>query len=140
MDKLVYKDAEVADIDQILQLWRRFWEPQAYERNLEAKITDEPDLVIIAESGGHIVGTVIGGFDGWWAWVYRLAVQPKFQRKGVATHLIEIIHQRLASRGADAVGGIVSPSKESVRGFLSANGYACRPYEVWSKAFHEEEA
>jgi len=36
-------------------------------------------VVLFAEEEGHIVGTVIGGFDGWRGNIYRLAVHPEHQ-------------------------------------------------------------
>ncbi len=98
MSEITYRNATVEHIPQMLKLWREFWPPQRNEHNLERKIQKDPDLVCVAESDGRIIGTIIGGFDEWWAWIYRVAVHPEHQRKGVASHLFSEIHQRLAAR------------------------------------------
>jgi ribosomal protein S18 acetylase RimI-like enzyme len=111
---------------------REFWRPQSYERNLQRKVRDEPEHVIVAEYNHRIVGTVIGGFDGWWAWVYRVAVHPQYQHRGIASRLLRVVHKRLLSRGADAACAIVSPDNEVVGGLLTKLRYRQRPHAMWA--------
>jgi len=132
MTKIKYRNATVADIPGMLELWRLFWRPQPYEANLRRKVQDDPDLAIVAEANHTIVGTVIGGFDGWWAWVYRIAVHPQYQRKDIASRLLLIVQERLASRGADAACAIVSPDNQAVGGLLTKLRYRKRPYVMWA--------
>src|SRR2546430_9986278 len=46
-----------------------------------------PDLFLVAESGGRVVGSVVGGWDNWRGHVYRLAVHPAFRRRGLGREL-----------------------------------------------------
>ena len=121
--EIVYRSATPADMPQMLALWRRFWSPQPYEANLDRKIEKDPDLVVVAERDGRIVGTVIGGYDEWWPWIYRVAVDPEHQRKGIGTCLFQEIHRRLAARGADAACLIASPSNHAMCELLTKLGY-----------------
>ena len=130
MSDIVYRDATVADVAGILALWRGFWAPQPYEVNLESKIRDEPEMVCLAEVDGEIVGTVIGGFDGWWAWLYRIAVAPALQNRGIATHLVGEMQARLRSRGATGVAVIVSEENAAIRRVLERLGYTDRGYKM----------
>ena len=41
-------------------------------------------LFLVATIDGKIVGSVIGGWDGWRGNIYRLAVAPALRRKGIA--------------------------------------------------------
>ena len=107
----------------MLRLWRTFWEPQPYESHLPAKIESDPDLVPVAELDGEVVGTAIGGFDGWWAWIYRVAVDPEHQRTGIGTRLIQEMHARLRARGAGSAGMVTDPSNEKMVGLLHKLGY-----------------
>ena len=43
---------------------------------LEGLLTHSPGALILAVDDGAIVGSVIAGWDGWRATVYRLAVAP----------------------------------------------------------------
>jgi ribosomal protein S18 acetylase RimI-like enzyme len=135
MTKITYRNAAATDVHGMLDLWRQFWSPQPYEANLRSKIEKEPDLVIVAEADGAIVGTVIGGYDGWWAWVYRVAVHPHYQHKGIASRLLRTVQKRLAACGADASCAIVSPDNEAMGGLLTGLGYRQRPYAMWALSF-----
>ena len=97
--------------------------PQAYEANLPRKIAKDADLVVVADCDGKVVGTIIGGYDEWWAWIYRVAVHPEYQRRGIATGLFNEIHQRLAALGADSACLFTSPSNEYMRALLAKIGY-----------------
>jgi ribosomal protein S18 acetylase RimI-like enzyme len=119
----VIREARQGDTPAMLQLWRTFWSPQPYESHLPAKIESDPDLVLVAESSGRIVGTVIGGFDGWWAWIYRVAVHPEHQRQGIGGRLIREMQVRLQARGADSAGMVVNPANEKMVGLLAKLGY-----------------
>ena len=105
------------------RLWREFWPEQPYEVHLKGKIEAEPDLTIVAEADGQIVGTVIGGWDGWWAWVYRLTVAKEYQNCGIGTELVRRVQVRLGSRGARGVAAVVSPDNGPVCHVLEGLGY-----------------
>ncbi len=102
----------------MLALWRQFWKPQEYEANLKTKIEKEPDLVVVAESDDKVVGTVIGGFDLWWSWIYRVAVDREAQRRGVGTALLKEIGARFKARGIDSAGMIASPDNGPMMSLL----------------------
>ena len=123
MNDVKYRNATPGDAPAMQLLWRQFWSEQAYEANLVSKITSDPELVIVAETDGAIVGTVIGGWDGWWPWVYRLAVSKTHQRQGIATELLRLIHSRLMARGADGACAIVNPDNAAMYALLKKLGY-----------------
>jgi len=118
-----YRNATQDDIPQMLALWRCFWSAQPYEANLPRKIEKDADLVVVAECDGKVVGTIIGGWDEWWSWVYRVAVHPDYQRRGIGAGLLKEIHQRLMARGADGACLFISPSNEPMRALLKKIGY-----------------
>ncbi|NOH02579.1 MAG: hypothetical protein HND47_11805 [Chloroflexi bacterium] len=49
---------------------------------IQKKIQRDPDLFLVAEADGRLIGTVIGGFDGRRGMIYHLAVEKKFPRAG----------------------------------------------------------
>ena len=111
---MVIRSARPEDIPAVLELWRQFWTPQPFESNLWNKIEKEPDMVLVAEDQGNIVGTVIGGFDLWWSWIYRVAVDQKSQRKGIGILLLKGIQERFKARGLNSAGLIVSPENKAM--------------------------
>ena len=130
MNEATYRNATAADAAGIRALWREFWSEQPYEVNLEAKIRSDPDLVIVAEAEGRIVGTVIGGWDGWWAWVYRLAVSKSHQKAGLGATLLRTVRDRLIARGADAACAVVSPDNVAVHRLFGKLDGVEKPYRI----------
>lgn len=74
---------------------RRSDEPQEILKKLQR----DPDLFLVAESGGKIIGCVIGGFDGRRGMMYHLAVAPDHRRLGVGDALMNELEARLRAKG-----------------------------------------
>jgi ribosomal protein S18 acetylase RimI-like enzyme len=74
---------------------RRSDEPHELEKKLER----DPDLFLVAEENGLIVGSVIGGFDGRRGMLYHLAVAPAYRQRGLGQALMDEVEQRLRQKG-----------------------------------------
>ncbi|MGA9190147.1 MAG: GNAT family acetyltransferase [Anaerolineales bacterium] len=68
-------------------------------QEIKKKLARDPDLFLVAEEGGQIVGTVLGGFDGRRGIVYHLAVAPQVRRLGLGRALMEAVEARLLAKG-----------------------------------------
>lgn len=66
---------------------------------LEKKIARDPDLFLIAEAGGRVIGSVIGGFDGRRGLIYHLAVASSFRGQGIGSQLMDEVETRLRAKG-----------------------------------------
>ncbi len=126
MSEIIYRDAVIDDIPGMVGLWREYWREQPYESNLRSKIELDADLVYVAEVDRQVIGTIIGGFDGWRGWMYRLAVMSNHQDRGIGTHLIKEMQRRLKSRGAKSVSVMVSSSDKKMYHILRKMGYSER--------------
>lgn len=92
------------DYPTVYALWENAGQGIHLRRSDEAdeilkKIQRDPDLFLLAEMDGAVVGTVIGGFDGRRGMMYHLAVAPKHRRKGIAALLVEELERRLRRKG-----------------------------------------
>ena len=56
---------------------RRSDEPEEIQKKLQR----DPDLFLVAESRGRLVGTIIGGFDGRRGLIYHLAVDAAYRQQ-----------------------------------------------------------
>lgn len=93
-----------ADYDTAFRLWQDAGEgigigPSDQPDEVAKILQRDPDLFLVAEDDGLLVGTVIGGFDGRRGMVYHLVVAPNYRRKGLASQLMEEIESRLHAKG-----------------------------------------
>jgi ribosomal protein S18 acetylase RimI-like enzyme len=85
-------------------LWRRIEKGVHLGRSdtlaeIGKKVTRDPDLFLVAESHGDIVGAVMGGFDGRRGLIYHLAVASPFRGQGIGSSLMEEVESRLRAKG-----------------------------------------
>jgi len=93
-----------ADYEQVYKLWGAMEKGVRVSRSdsldeIKKKIARDPDLFLVAESNGAIIGSVIGGFDGRRGMVYHLAVASGFRGAGVGSRLMDELESRLHSKG-----------------------------------------
>ena len=120
------RSAGTDDVRAILALWRDAGvEPTATDDPgaLGALIDHDERAVIVADAPEGIVGTLIAGFDGWRASMYRLVVHPSVRRQGLARALVAEAERRLAGRGARRVNALVVLNHPQAVGFWAAAGY-----------------
>ena len=128
VDGIVYGTASARDIRGLIEFWAGAGEndsrptdtPEAVERLLAR----DPDAVIVARLDGRIVGTVIAGYDGWRAHLYRLAVAPDQRRRGIGRELMRRAEARLAVFGVTRFDAMVLAQNDLGRRLWSSLGYA----------------
>jgi len=116
------------DYENALLLWRNAGEgigigvsDQAEE--IQKKLQRDPDLFLVAEDAGLLVGTVIGGFDGRRGMVYHLAVAPSHRRQGLASQLMVEVETRLRARGCRKAYLLVKKGNQAAYGFYAERGW-----------------
>jgi ribosomal protein S18 acetylase RimI-like enzyme len=93
-----------ADYESVHQLWQSMEKGVKVGRSdtlpeIEKKISRDPDLFLVAEADGCIIGSVIGGFDGRRGLIYHLAVAASFRGAGVGSRLMDEVEARLRAKG-----------------------------------------
>jgi ribosomal protein S18 acetylase RimI-like enzyme len=88
-------------------------------------------LIAVAEQDGAIVGTVIAGWDGWRAHLYRLAVREDLRGRGIARSLVSAAEQRLVALGARRIDAMVLDDNTEGQAAWPALGYVVQP--EWSR-------
>lgn len=123
------RPASLDEAPQILALWQEAdATPSPTDTRGEVtKLLGEPAAVLlVAEADGRLVGTVIGGWDGWRGNIYRLAVLPAYRRRGIARALVGEAERRLHRMGARRISALVESDHPWATDFwdsLGASGY-----------------
>ncbi|OVZ59159.1 GNAT family acetyltransferase [Pigmentiphaga sp. NML080357] len=116
-----------ADEAAIIALWQacgltRPWNDP--RKDIERKLTAQPELFLVGESGGAPIASAMVGFDGHRGWVYYLAVHPGHQRCGHGRRLMAHAEQLLIERGCPKINLLVRTANGQVIDFYRALGYA----------------
>jgi ribosomal protein S18 acetylase RimI-like enzyme len=118
-----------ADYAEAFALWQNAGEgigisPSDQLDEIEKKCQRDPELFLVAEQGGRIVGTVIGGFDGRRGMIYHLAVDPECRRQGLANRLMDEVELRLRQKGCRKAYLLVKKGNQVARLFYEARDWA----------------
>lgn len=97
------------------------------------KLRRDPDLFLVAEAEGQIIGTVIGGFDGRRGMVYHVAVAASHRGSGLGRALMAEIEQRLKAKGCLKVYLMVAPENADAIGFYEKVGWNIMPVHILTK-------
>ncbi|GAA1014453.1 N-acetyltransferase [Acrocarpospora pleiomorpha] len=137
-DELVIRCGHEEDIAAVLEFWVRAAEGTDRHDDpakVAALIERDPESLLIAEIGGVLVGTLIAGWDGWRAHLYRLAVDPAFRQRGIASALIGTAEKRFTGFAAFRVDAMVLHENELAHHAWKAAGYGAQPeWGRWVKA------
>ena len=93
-----------SDYEQVFELWRGIEKGVHVGRSdtlneIGKKIGRDPDLFLVAEANGKIIGAVMGGFDGRRGLIYHLAVNASFRGQGIGSELMGELESRLRAKG-----------------------------------------
>jgi ribosomal protein S18 acetylase RimI-like enzyme len=93
-------------------------------------IREPAAVLLVATVDSQIVGSVIGGWDGWRGNIYRLAVAPEHRRKGIARQLVAEVSKQLFAKGATRLSALVEDEHQWAMDFwdsVSDLGYVRDP-------------
>jgi ribosomal protein S18 acetylase RimI-like enzyme len=120
------RSAAASDFAAILRLWTAAGVPPGVsdtEAGLARLLACDPDGLLIAESRGELIGTLISVWDGWRGSFYRLAVREDSRRRGLATALVREGEHRLRARGAVRLTAIVADDDPGAIELWRSAGY-----------------
>ena len=116
-----------SDREQLIALWSAAFpdDPSrnAPDRLIDAKILVQPDLLLVADRDGRVIGATMVGYDGFRAWIYHLAVAEDQRRKGIGTALLREAEDRLRALGCPKLNLQVRSTNAAVIDFYRRAGY-----------------
>ena len=131
--------AELSDLPALVNFWKLAGEndarPQDSVEVVRNLISRDPDAILLVKIDGLVVGSVIAGWDGWRAHLYRLAVQPDYRRRGIARSLLDVAEGRLRELGAGRFDAMVLEGNDLGAATWAGRGYSPQgQWRRWVKA------
>ena len=116
------------DYEPVYQLWQDMERGVRLGRSdtlteIQKKLARDPDLFLLAEAGGKIVGSVIGGFDGRRGLIYHLAVAVPFRGQGIGSRLMDAVESRLRAKGCLKCYLLVTDDNPEAEAYYQRHGW-----------------
>ena len=112
------REFRIEDYDAAVELWKRVEGLDVAEgddrENIKRFLKQNAGLSRVATDGSTIVGAVLCGHDGRRGYIYHLAVDPKYQGRGVGKRLIDECLAGLKRVGLERANILVA--KDNPRG------------------------
>jgi ribosomal protein S18 acetylase RimI-like enzyme len=114
------------DQARVIALWQdcgltRPWNDPV--KDIERKLAEQPDGLLVGELDGRIVASAMVGYDGHRGWVNYLSVDPALQGRGFGAALMRHIESLLLARGCPKLNLQVRQGNDAVLGFYARLGY-----------------
>jgi ribosomal protein S18 acetylase RimI-like enzyme len=111
----------------VVKLWQecgltRPWNDPG--KDIRRKLAVRPDLFLVGILDGRLVASVMAGYEGHRGWLNYLAIDPEFQRRGLARLIVERAEQLLRDAGCPKINLQVRMSNAEAIAFYRRIGYA----------------
>ena len=115
------------DYLRVRELWKRSGpgvqlSPSDEKAEILRKLERDPDLFLVLEEQDHIIGAVIGGYDGRRGMVYHLAIDTEFRGRGLGQALMNEIEARLRAKGCYKYYLLIRKNQPDVLTFYESIG------------------
>jgi len=120
----------IEDYDSITKLWQNTEGVKLTEvdskANIQVFLESNPELSVVAEKDGEIVGAVLSGHDGRRGFLHHLAVRQDLRGKGIGSELVKVCLERLKAVGIDKCHIFVVKDNEEGMRFWNKIGWETR--------------
>lgn len=114
------------DTEAVVALWRQcglVFPSNDPRKDIARKLRVRPDLFLVGEIEGAVVGSVMVGYEGHRGWINYLAVSPAQQKRGFGRALMCEAERRLRAEGCAKINLQVRISNRAVMDFYRAIGF-----------------
>ncbi|MFB3304003.1 GNAT family acetyltransferase [Pseudomonas sp. AMR01] len=116
---------------QVVALWQ---EAFGYETAhnvptlaIDKKLAVNDGLFFVATDKKTVIGTILAGYDGHRGWLYSVAVQADYRRRGLGASLVRHAEGALSALGCMKINLQITGGNDAVVGFYEALGYGVEP-------------
>jgi len=123
---MVIRPYKAGDLAMVLALWHDCGLTRAWNdphKDIERKLAVNPELFLVCEEAGEIVGSAMFGYEGHRGWVNYLGVAPAHRRKGLAKALMQKGEYLLREAGCPKLNLQVREGNQAALAFYKSLGY-----------------
>jgi len=123
---MTIQSATVDEADALVAFWAAAGASMGNTDNpncVRAVIVCSRAAMLLAMDEGHIVGSLLGTFDGWRGHMYRLVVDASYRRRGIATSLVRQMERQFKEWGVMRVNVLVERDRPWATAFWTSVGY-----------------
>jgi ribosomal protein S18 acetylase RimI-like enzyme len=130
MPKVEIRRLTIDDYDSMINAWELAGLPHRPKgrdsrENTAKQMKLYPEFYLGAFHGNKLVGVVIASYETRMkGWINRLAVDPAYQRQGIAEQLIRKAEESLKTRGAKIFCALIELPNDKSVGLFQKMGYA----------------
>jgi ribosomal protein S18 acetylase RimI-like enzyme len=92
-------------------------------KDIRRKLRVNPEWFLVAERDGRVISTCVVGYEGHRGWINYLAVEPDWQRGGVATGMMAEAERLLRRAGCPKINLQIRSSNAAVIAFYEKLGF-----------------
>ncbi len=133
----------IADYDKVYALWLSckgmgLNNLDDSRNGIERFLKRNPETCFVAENIGEVIGVIIAGNDGRRGYIYHIAVNPEYRRKGIAKALVNSALKALRDLGINKTALVVFERNADGNAFWESIGFTSRDDLVYrNKALTE---
>ena len=118
-----YQPHDKEDVIKLWQICELIIPKNIPEKEIEEKMAFQPDLFFVGTINTDLIATIMIGYDGHRGWINYLAVNPKYQRMGYGTLLMDHATKLLKQMGCSKINVQIRNKNISVISFYEKKGY-----------------
>ena len=107
--------------------------------DIHRKLQVDPNLFLVGELKGELIGSVMCGYEGHRGWVNYLAIKPALQGSGYGRQLMECLEKKLRQRGCAKINLQVRSSNRVAIDFYRRLGYLDDDVVSLGKRLHQDD-
>jgi ribosomal protein S18 acetylase RimI-like enzyme len=122
---------KISDYEQVYNMWTScagmgLNNVDDSKEGIEKFLKRNPTTCFVAIINEVIVGAVIAGNDGRRGYIYHLAVNPNYRKKGIGTTLVKNVMNALENLGINKVALVAFKRNEIANAFWEKQGFTTR--------------
>ncbi|MGB5951384.1 MAG: GNAT family acetyltransferase [Ornithinimicrobium sp.] len=116
-----------AETAEVVALWHEVGITRPWNdphRDIERKLTVQPELFLVGIDDDEVVATAMSGFDGHRGWLYYFAVAPHQQGRGLGRALLSEVERLLINLGCPKLNVQIRNGNQDLQDRYERWGYS----------------